>query len=495
MKTFFSYLLVILVSVSVLSSCQNEKLLITFDINTEKPNPFGWPARLDTVLIIGESQHELTAGKTNCGAWLAYRHLPEHDSVYEIWVDQDNDGSLSDEHPFILKYGEQKTGISVLMPQQASYDSLPYSIAVRGRPGKPSMYWKPNYHMEGQLIYEGDTIDLTIWDSNGNGFFERRDAKGGFNFTGEGFSNINAIMRVGDNHYVLDTLMPDGKVVKLRKTKLEPTELGGILPAFELDLINGEQIDNREYDGQWTMYNFCRECIGSHCFNIKKETMDYFQNYGDTVKLATFIVTSQTDNQTLTRDISDLKLPGDVALLHEQSELWQQAGSIETCQMNPPFRFLVDPDGIIRAAGRQMNLLFKGQRFPDFYQVDTSGTLISGSDYLGSPILIDFWASWCEPCLKEMPTLREVASNYMSKGLQILMISFDNNRDNWLEAIDQHKLPGVHLSDLQGWNSQVGKKYGVISIPFNVLINRNGIIVDMNLRGEDLKKAVKKLLE
>jgi thiol-disulfide isomerase/thioredoxin len=109
-------------------------------------------------------------------------------------------------------------------------------------------------------------------------------------------------------------------------------------------------------------------------------------------------------------------------------------------------------------------------------------------------VLIDFWASWCGPCRKENPNVVRIYEKYKDKGFTIMSVSLDTDKDKWIAAINQDKLTWPnHVSDLGGWNSRVGKMYQVNSVPFTVLIDKEGNIIKTNLRGEELEKELESI--
>jgi peroxiredoxin len=132
-----------------------------------------------------------------------------------------------------------------------------------------------------------------------------------------------------------------------------------------------------------------------------------------------------------------------------------------------------------------------GQPFIDFTQLDPSGNNVSLSSYVGEKyVLIDFWAAWCAPCRKENPNLVKLYSQYGPKGFEIFGVSFDRERGAWLDAIEKDGLTWPQVSDLGGWENPVAKLYGIMSIPSNLLLDREGKIIAKNLRGEDLEKKL-----
>lgn len=135
-----------------------------------------------------------------------------------------------------------------------------------------------------------------------------------------------------------------------------------------------------------------------------------------------------------------------------------------------------------------------GNLVPDFSQPDTTGQAVMLSSFKGKYILVDFWASWCGPCRKENPNMLEAYHKYKNRNFEIVAVSLDENRRQWIAAVKEDQLPWKQLSDLKRENA-AGKLYGVTSIPTNYLIDPTGKIVALNLRGENLDKKLQELLK
>lgn len=134
-----------------------------------------------------------------------------------------------------------------------------------------------------------------------------------------------------------------------------------------------------------------------------------------------------------------------------------------------------------------------GRPAVDFTLNDPRGNPVSLSSLQGNYVLIDFWASWCGPCRRENPNVAALYKDYKDKGFEILGVSLDETHDKWVQAIKDDALTWTHVSDLQGWASEAGKLYGINSIPATVLLDRDGIIIEKNLRGDALRKKLEEV--
>ncbi|MCJ0742669.1 TlpA disulfide reductase family protein [Pedobacter montanisoli] len=135
-----------------------------------------------------------------------------------------------------------------------------------------------------------------------------------------------------------------------------------------------------------------------------------------------------------------------------------------------------------------------GSKFVDFEQSNAAGKNIKLSDIKGKYILLEFWASWCGPCREENPTLVNTFKEFQDKGFNILGVSADNDKNNWLNAIKHDGLLWENVSDLQGDKNHAALMYGISAYPTNFLINDKGIIIAKNLRGDQLRKKLLELL-
>lgn len=138
--------------------------------------------------------------------------------------------------------------------------------------------------------------------------------------------------------------------------------------------------------------------------------------------------------------------------------------------------------------------LGEGKEAPEINLPDVNGNPVALSSLRGKIVLIDFWASWCGPCRKEMPNVVKAYNKYKDKGFEIYGVSLDQEKDKWVAAIKDEGITWPQVSDLKYWECEAARAYNVQGIPFAVLIDKQGKIIAKNLRGEELEKAIEKAL-
>lgn len=136
-----------------------------------------------------------------------------------------------------------------------------------------------------------------------------------------------------------------------------------------------------------------------------------------------------------------------------------------------------------------------GQIAPDFTMATPAGDSLSLHSIKGKVKIIDFWASWCGPCRRMNPEVVELYKEFHPKGLEIIGVSLDREKDAWVKAIADDKLAWNHVSDLGFWKNAAAQLYVINSIPSLVLLDENNTIVAKNLHGEELKQKVAEMLK
>ena len=142
------------------------------------------------------------------------------------------------------------------------------------------------------------------------------------------------------------------------------------------------------------------------------------------------------------------------------------------------------------AAKKIEDSLVVGAKFPDFNVTDLEGKPLSVANDKGKVVLVDFWATWCGPCVAEMPNVISAYSKYHSKGFDIIGVSLDEDKSKLTNYIQNQKVAWPQFFDGKGWSNELAVKYGIQAIPANFLLDNSGKIIGKDLRGEDLDKAV-----
>lgn len=144
------------------------------------------------------------------------------------------------------------------------------------------------------------------------------------------------------------------------------------------------------------------------------------------------------------------------------------------------------------AVARNDELLQPGQKVPKFTLPDLNGTEFALDNVLTSNelVYVDFWASWCGPCIATFPALREIYSDYNDNGLEILMISIDDTFEEWNEASDEQELAWINLADIGGFRQDTPVAYGVRAIPKAFLVDTKGCILQRELSTDNLKEVL-----
>ncbi|MHC4293746.1 MAG: redoxin domain-containing protein [Planctomycetota bacterium] len=159
-----------------------------------------------------------------------------------------------------------------------------------------------------------------------------------------------------------------------------------------------------------------------------------------------------------------------------------------------------DPDNIQRLPDKMVKLprperITVGQLFPELKFENLDGKTIDINNYLGKVVLIDFWATWCGPCIYEMPSVIALYNKYHDKGFEIIGISLDKDLKQLENYLSQNRITWPQYYDGKGWDNKISSRFGVRGIPATVLIDKNGIVRFTNLRGQYLENSVNSLCQ
>ena len=146
------------------------------------------------------------------------------------------------------------------------------------------------------------------------------------------------------------------------------------------------------------------------------------------------------------------------------------------------------------AAEKTRASLVVGSTFPAFAEKDISGASLSPANYKGKVVIIDFWATWCGPCVKELPNVIAAYQKYHEKGFEIVGVSLDKSRDELTGFVKEHKMDWPQYYDGKGWENKLADQYGIKAIPATFLLDGEGKIIATDLRGPALAEELEKRL-
>ena len=169
-------------------------------------------------------------------------------------------------------------------------------------------------------------------------------------------------------------------------------------------------------------------------------------------------------------------------------------GLKETFGFSPYYKDLDKNIEKFEAERIKLKMFNPGNEVPNITQNDPFGNSRSLTDLRGSVVLIDFWAAWCRPCRAENPNVVRLYNKYHNDGFDVFSVSLDKSKDKWEQAIIADGLVWKnHVSDLKYWKSEAAQLYNVSSIPFTVLIDREGKVIATKLRGASLEAKLKEI--
>lgn len=331
---------------------------------------------------------------------------------------------------------------------------------------------------------DGDTVYLETVEGRQFVKLDSAVVKGGtFTFKGTQDSTVNRYISYkaeGKDGIAIDFFLENGKIK-----------------------INLSQ-DNNSATG--TTNNDAYQEIRAQVNGLNKQMMTIYESMSDTTLTPEQREAKGKEMDTLEGKMTDAIKAGinknitNAAgiLLLKQNYYYMGVEELEPLMAQIPAAY--DNDAVItkiKGNVEKMKATAVGQKFTDFEMKTPEGKAVKLSDYVGKGkvVLIDFWASWCGPCRREMPNLVEAYKNYKNKNFEIVGVSLDQNGEAWKDGIEKLNITWPQMSDLQYWNSEGAKLYAVSSIPHTVLIDGEGTIIARGLHGEELQEKLAEVIK
>jgi peroxiredoxin len=269
----------------------------------------------------------------------------------------------------------------------------------------------------------------------------------------------------------------------------------GVISKPEEIKISGSKTQDQYYNYTKQIFNFYMKI-----YDLHEKYNEDFMNKNET-KIKEF----EKKAETIEKEIKDytfnyiLKKPKSIVALRITKENLPIFNYTELKKIKNNFDTIITNSKSFSNIDYRLKALeriFIGKKYIDFTLKDLNDKKISLSSFIGKKyILLDFWASWCELCQDENQNLLAIYNTYKNKGFDIVAVSLDYKKEDWIKVIKKDGLVWNHVSDLRGWDNKAAQIYDVMTIPHNILIDPKGIIIAKNLRGKELINKISELFD
>jgi len=308
-------------------------------------------------------------------------------------------------------------------------------------------------------------------------------ANGKFSFKGKMAMPDIRLLRLNEKEYFAQFFLDNASItIKANKDSIRNTKVTGS-PTQDIFQIYINEMEKLNKEVMALQGKYQNAMSTGNTNDAEKTKIDY-QAMIDNNKIFTKNFVKEHANSVVSPYITLLQLASQLDGAELESIVSKFAPEISTSE------YVVKLKEIIESQKKTAI----GVVAPDFTMNDPEGKPIQLSSLRGKVVLIDFWASWCAPCRQENPNTVKLYQQYQAKGLEILGVSLDKTKEDWIKAIKDDNLNWKHVSDLQYWNNTAARLYSVNSIPQTYLLDKDGKIIAKGLKGEQLAAKLKELL-
>lgn len=280
-------------------------------------------------------------------------------------------------------------------------------------------------------------------------------------------------------------ILEEGNIdVKAYKDSLNASKVGGTTSNNDFaKFIEGTQSISKKINGLREEFNTARQSNDTVAIKTIQETYTEIQEESKAYEL-NFI--KENPNSYISLLILDRML---------------QTGAQKPEDITPVFESFspelkaMDKGVKIQKTLEELNKLSIGATAPDFTAPTVEGDSLKLSEVKGKLTMIDFWAAWCKPCREENPNVVALYNDYHEKGFNIIGVSLDRKKEDWIKAIEDDGLTWNHVSNLKFWQDPIAQLYNIKAIPQTYLLDEEGKIIAKNLRGDELRAKVSEILD
>lgn len=338
-----------------------------------------------------------------------------------------------------------------------------------------------SFHVKGftNPYYEGKMVVLSLYNEKNNVVSEdsTRIANGKFSFEGKEYKNGVSYIGIADHYYnKVIALIPETGIIEI-----------------DVDSVD-HHLEGTPINNKLQMYRDSTHAYYDDYFKYdripQKSSIDSLIQLNNYISYNSFIGNMIIDN--IDNPLGEYILSGHATSCPDSifEKIITNIGDRKT---NKSITKIIKT----RENYKSRELLV-GTQYKDFSAFDTNGIPVTLGDFVGRSdfLYLDFWASWCGPCIDDIPVLNKIYDKYKTKGLEIIGISLDKEKKNWINAIKKHQINNwLHCAGLDdAWISEIRNKYKFDGIPYGILIDKHGVILSVNIDGEDLDELLDKII-